>query len=156
MSLRDLNRAPAKFIPRGEGSIATPSATRDANYDVEAALSLVMEKAVAIREFERATAQALTQARDVAVDLREQLNHTEVRAERAEEMLRLAEGQVEQFAADVEQIRNDLEDLQSQLAVREAELVASTHRADAAETAVQKIIDAIRTHLPVKLSTPSE
>jgi chromosome segregation ATPase len=156
MNIRDLNRVPTTIIPRGEGWITTPSATRDANDDVEAALSLVMEKAAAIREFERATAQALGQARDVAEDLKEQLDHTEARAERAEKMLRLAESQVEEFGSTVEQLRNDLEDLQSRLAVREAELTASTRRADAAETAVQKIVDAIRTHLPVKLSGPTE
>jgi hypothetical protein len=65
-------------------------------------------------------------------------------------------GQVEEFAATVEQMRNDLEDLQSRLAVREAELTASTRRAESAETAVQKIVDAIRTHLPVKLPGPTE
>jgi predicted transcriptional regulator len=117
MSLRDLNGVPAKVIPRGEGS-TTLSEARDANDDVEAALQLVMEKAAAIREFERETTQALAHARDIAVDLKEQLDHTGARAERAETMWRLAEAQVEEFAATVEQMRNDLEDLQSRLAVR--------------------------------------
>ena len=156
MSLRDLNKAPATIISRGERSLATPSAARNANGDVEAALSLVMEKAAAIREFEQATAQALTKARAVGVDLKEQLDHTEARAERAEEMLRLAEAQVEEFTATVEQMRYDLEDLQSRLAVREAELATSTRRADEAEAGMQKIVDAIRTHLPVGLSVPTE
>jgi len=156
MSLLDLNRAPAKIIRRFEDSIAAPSAARHANDDVEAALSVVMETAAAIREFERGNAQALAKARDVAEDLREQLDHTEARAERAEEMLRLAEAQVEEFTATVDYIRNDLEALQSRLAVREAELAASTRRAADAEAAMQKIVDAIRTHLPVNLSVPRE
>ncbi len=155
MSLLDLNRAPAKIIPRGKGSIATPSTAR-ANDDVEAVLSVVMETAAAIKEFERGTAQALAKARNVADDLKEQLGHTEARAERAEEMLRLAEAQVEEFTATVEQMRYDLEDLQSRLAVREAELATSTRRADEAEAGMQKIVDAIRTHLPVGLSVPTE
>ena len=120
------------------------------------ALSLVMEKAAAIREFERATAQALANARNVAADLKGQLNQTEDRAERAEKMLRLAESQVEDFAANADQMRHDLEDLKSRLAVREAELTASIRRAEAAEAAVQEIVEAIRTQLPVKLSVPSE
>ena len=157
MSLRDLNRAPAKFIPRGEDQNATPSASRDFNDDVEAAaLSLVMEKAAAIREFERAAAQALEHARTVAVDLKGQLDQTQDRAERAEKMLRLAELQVENFAANADRMRLDLEDLKSRLAVREEELTASIRRADAAEAAVQEIVEAIRKQLPVKLSLPSE
>lgn len=156
MSLRDLNRAPAKFTPRGEGQNATSSAARDPNDDVEAALSLVTEKAAAIREFERAAAQALEHAHTVAADLKGQLNQTEDRAERAEKMLRLAESQVEDFAANADRMRHDLGDLKSRLAVREAELTASIRRAEAAEAAVQEIVEAIRTQLPVKLSLPSE
>ena len=55
-----------------------------------------------------------------------------------------------------EQMRADLEDLHSRLAVREAELATSTRRADEAEAATQKIVDAIRTQLLVKLSVPTE
>ena len=156
MNIRDLNRVPATIIPRGEGAITTPSATRDANDDVEAALSLVMEKAAAIREFERAAAQAVEHSRNVAEDLREQLDHTADRAERAETMLRLAEGQVEGLTADVEQARDDVKTLQALLAARESELASWTSRAEEAEDAVQKIVEAIRTHLPVKLNVPTE
>ncbi|MFO1125723.1 MAG: hypothetical protein U1E25_10830 [Methylocystis sp.] len=47
-------------------------------------MSLVMETAAAIKEFERGTAQALAKARTVADDLKEQLGQAEARAERAE------------------------------------------------------------------------
>ena len=117
MSLRDLNHAPVKVIPRGEGS-TTLSEARDVNDDAETALQLVMEKAAAIREFERETTQALSHARDIAADLKEQLDDTEARAERAETMLRLAEGQVEGLTADVEQARHDVRTLQALLAAR--------------------------------------
>jgi chromosome segregation ATPase len=86
----------------------------------------------------------------------EQLGPAELRAERAETMLHLAEAQIEQMMAAAEQMRGQLEHLQSQLAGREAELAASIRRANEAETATQKIVNAIRTHLPVKLNVPTE
>jgi hypothetical protein len=53
-------------------------------------------------------------------------------------------------------MRTDLEHLHSRLAMREAKLATSARRADEAETATQKIIVAIRTNLPAKLSGPTE
>ena len=109
-----------------------------------------------LKESEEQAAHAFLRERAIAKEIREELDRAELRAERAETMLRLAEAQVGEFAATVEEMRNDLEDLQSQLAVREAELTVSTRRAEDAEAAVRKIVDAIRTHLPVKLSAPTE
>ncbi|MFO1125722.1 MAG: hypothetical protein U1E25_10825 [Methylocystis sp.] len=71
-------------------------------------------------------------------------------------MLRSAEAQIEELTATVEQMRYDFEYLQSRLDEREAELVASIRRADEAESGTQKIVDTIRTQLPVKLSVPTE
>jgi chromosome segregation ATPase len=116
----------------------------------------VSEAAAAIRELERESAQAITRARNVANAVKEELEHAETRAERAEEMLRLAEAQVEQMMAAAEQSDKDLEILRSELATKTAELAASTRRADDAEVAMQKIVDAIRTQLPVKLSIAAE
>jgi chromosome segregation ATPase len=120
------------------------------------ALKLVSETAAAIKESEEQAAHALLREREIAKEIQEQLGCAELRAERAETMLRLAEAQIEQMIAAAEQLRGDLEHLQSRLALREAELAASTRRANEAEAATQQIVDAIRTHLPVKLSVPTE
>jgi chromosome segregation ATPase len=123
---------------------------------VTVALNLVSETAAAIRQSEEQSAHALQREREIAREIQEQLGRAESRAERAETMLRLAEAQIEQLMAAAEQMRDDLEHLKSQLAVREAELATSTGRADEAEAGMQKVVDAIRTHLPVKLSVPTE
>jgi hypothetical protein len=120
------------------------------------ALNLVSETAAAIKESEEQAAHALLREREIAKEIQEELGRAELRAERAETMLRLAEAQIEQMIAADEQLRGDLEHLQSRLALREAGLAASTRRANEAEAATQKIVDAIRTHLPVKLSVPTE
>lgn len=120
------------------------------------ALNLVSETAAAIKESEEQAAHALLREREIAKEIQEELGRAELRAERAETMLRLVEAQIEQMIAADEQLRGDLEHLQSRLALREAELAASTRRANEAEAATQKIVDAIRTHLPVKLSVPTE
>ncbi|MGE0236958.1 MAG: hypothetical protein AB7P43_16415 [Methylocystis sp.] len=119
-------------------------------------MSLVTEKAAAIREFERETAQALAQARNVADDLKEQLDHTDACAQRAETMLRLAEGQVEGLTADIERARHEIKTLQALLAARESELASWTSRAEEAEAGLHEVLDAIRAQLPVKLSVPTE
>jgi hypothetical protein len=120
------------------------------------ALSLVSETAAAIKESEAQATHALLREREIAKAIKEELGRAELRAERAETMLRLAEVQIEQMMAAAEQMRADLEHLHSRLAVREAQLATSTRRADEAEAATQKIVDAIRTRLPVKLSVPTE
>jgi chromosome segregation ATPase len=120
------------------------------------ALSLVAEAAAAIRASEEQAAHALLREREIAKEIQEQLGPAELRAERAETMLHLAEAQIEQMMAAAEQMRGQLEHLQSQLAGREAELAASIRRANEAEAATQKIVNAIRTHLPVKLNVPTE
>ncbi|MGB5087395.1 MAG: ABC transporter permease [Methylocystis silviterrae] len=123
---------------------------------ITVALNLVSETAAAIRQSEEQSAHALQREREIAREIQEQLGRAEGRAERSETMLRLAEAQIEQLMAAVEQMRDDLEHLKSRLAVREAELATSTGRADEAEAGMQKVVDAIRTHLPVKLSVPTE
>jgi chromosome segregation ATPase len=120
------------------------------------ALNLVSEAAAAIRAYEEQAAHALMREREIAKEIHEQLGRAELRAERAETMLHLAETQIEQMMAAAEQMRGQLEHLQSQLAGREAELAASIRRANEAEAATQKIVHAIRTHLPVKLNVPTE
>ena len=160
MDSLDLDLVTDEIVPRSEDpTTSSPESTHlPAQVDdgATAALGLVSEAAAAIRELERESAQAITRARNVANAVKEELEHAETRAERAEEMLRLAEAQVEQMMAAAEQSDKDLEILRSELATKTAELAASTRRADDAEVAMQKIVDAIRTQLPVKLSIAAE
>jgi multidrug resistance efflux pump len=76
------------------------------------------------------------------------LGGAELRAERAETMLRLAEAQVEQMSAAIEHAHREIDTLQSQLDSKTAELAASERRADNAENTIERIIDVIRTRPP--------
>ena len=159
MDSLDLDQVTDEIIPRGRGSI-TPSPQLGpmlARGDgATAALGLVSEAAAAIRELERESAQAVKRARNVANAVKEKLERAETRAERAETALHQAEADIKQLAAAVEHTRKDLETLQSQLVAREAELAASTRRADDADADIERIVDAIRTQIPVKLSIAAE
>lgn len=122
MDSLDLDLVTDEIIPRSEDS--TTSSSESTHLPVQvgdgatAALGLVSEAAAAIRELERESAQAITRARNVANAVKEELEHTETRAERAEEMLRLAEAQVGQMMAAAEQSDKDLEILRSNLPPR--------------------------------------
>lgn len=157
MDSLDLELVTDEIIPRsGDSTTSSPESTHlpaQVGDGATAALGHVSEAAAAIRELERESAQAITRARNA---VKEELEHAETRAERAEKMLRLAEAQVEQMMAAAEQSDKDLEILRSELATKTAELAASTRRADDAEVAMQQIVDAIRTQLPVKLSIAAE
>jgi septal ring factor EnvC (AmiA/AmiB activator) len=115
---------------------------------VASALNLVSETAAAIKEFEGQAAQALARAHGVADAVKEELARAELRAERAETMLRLAEDQIAQMSQEIERTNRELEALQAELSARATELTASEQRADAAEAAVQTILDVIRARLP--------
>lgn len=153
MNAPDLDQATAEAVRRSEGSAHQPAGE---SVDIAAALSLVSESAAAIKAFEAQSAQALVRAHQVADAVREELGRAELRAERAEAMLRLAEDQIEQMLAAAEQADKDIETLQSQLAAMTAELAASERRAYDAETAIEQILEVIRTQLPAKLGAPSE
>ncbi len=155
----DLNQVMDEIIPRGDsGTQALTPARQSASGsdDATAALELVSKTAAAIRELEKQSAQAVARAHAVANALKEKLERAETRSERAEAALRQAEAEVEDLTAAIVQTRSDLEMLQSQTAAKEAELAASEHRAKDAEcrtenadAAIQRIMDAIRTQLPV-------
>jgi len=153
MNAPDLDQATAEAVRRSEGSAHQPAG---ASVDIAAALSLVSESAAAIKAFEAQSAQALVRAHQVADAVREELGRAELRAERAETMLRLAEDQIEQMLAAAEQAEKDIEILQAQLAARTDELATSERRAYDAETAIDQILDVIRAQLPAKLGVPSE
>ena len=126
------------------------------SYNVAAALNLVSETAAAIKAFDEQAAQALMRAHEVTDAVKEELGRAELRAERAETMLRLAEAQIEQMLAAAEQVDKELEILRSQLAAKTAEFAASERRGDDAEAAIERIVAVIRAQLPAKLNVPSE
>ncbi|ULO23786.1 ABC transporter permease [Methylocystis sp. SB2] len=153
MNAPDLNQATGEPVRGGEGAAHQPALE---SYDVTAALNLVSETAAAIKAFDEQAAQALMRAREVADAVKEELGRAELRAERAETMLRLAEAQIEQMLAAAEQADNELELLRSQLAAKTAEYAASERRGDDAEAAIERIVAVIRAQLPAKLNVPSE
>jgi chromosome segregation ATPase len=124
--------------------------------DADAALALVSEAAEAIRKLEEQSAQAVARAHSAANAVMEKLETTVERAERAESALRQAEVEINELTANAMQAHEDLEMLRSLLASRESDLSAMETRAEAAEkraeeanAAIQRIVGAIRTQLPV-------
>jgi len=152
MNAPDLNQATGEPVRGSEGAAHQPAPESTA---LVAALNLVSETAKAIKAFDEQAAQALMRAQEVADVVREELDLAELRAERAETMLRLAEAQIEQMLAAAEEADKKLEILRSQLAAKTAEFAASERRGDDAEAAIERIVDVIRAQLPAKLNVPS-
>jgi chromosome segregation ATPase len=141
MNALDFDQAADETIRESDVSTRQPDPERD---EVVAALNLVSETATAIKAFEEQAAQALMRAQEVADAVREDLDRAELRAERAETMLRLTEDQVEQMSTAIQHAHQEIEALQSQLDSKIAELAASERRADDAEDAIERIMDVIR------------
>lgn len=124
--------------------------------DADSALALVSEAAATIRQREQLAAQAVTRAHNAAIAVKEQLRAAELRAERAEAALNQAEGEIDELTAAAVEANRTIETLQASVSMREAELTAMEQRALAAEkrvveseAAIQRIVTAIRTELPV-------
>jgi chromosome segregation ATPase len=141
MNALDFDRVADETIRKNNASMHQPSRESD---KVVAALNLVSETATAIKAFEEQAAHALMRAQEVANAVREDLDRAELRAERAETMLRLTEDQVEQMSTAIQHAHQEIEALQSQLDSKIAELAASERRADDAEDAIERIMDVIR------------
>ena len=167
MDSLDLDQVMDEIIPRGDNRPATPPAPnfparqrpRAPTDDALAALDLVSQAAAAIKELERQSAQAVARAHSAANAVREKLERAEDRGDRAEAALRKSEAEAAELSAALAQTRKDVEALQAQLAATQADLVAMEQRALAGEkrahesdAAVQRIVDAIRTQLPVKVA----
>jgi chromosome segregation ATPase len=154
MNAPDLNHQATDEAIGGNEDLARQPAREI--YDVAAALNLVSETAAAIKAFDEQAAQALMRAHVVTNAVKEELGRAELRAERAETMLRLAEAQIEQMLAAAEQVDKEFEILRSQLAAKTAEFAASERRGDDAESAIEQIVAVIRAQLPAKLNVPAE
>lgn len=166
MDSLDLDQVMDEIIPRGDNRpLASPAPNFPvrqrlrATDDATAALDLVSQAAAAIKELEKQSAQAVARAHSAANVVREKLERAEDRGDRAEAALRKSESEAAELSAALIQTRKDLEGVQSQLAARQAELTAMEQRAVAAEkraseadASVQRIVEAIRTQLPVKVA----
>jgi septal ring factor EnvC (AmiA/AmiB activator) len=167
MDSLDLDQVMDEIIPRGDNRPPAPPPAKTfpprqlarAADDATAALDLVSQAAAAIKELEKQSAQAVARAHSAANAVREKLERAEDRGDRAEAALRKSESEAAELSAALIQTRKDVEALQSQLAARQAELAAMEQRALAAEkrasdadASVQRIVEAIRTQLPVKVA----
>jgi chromosome segregation ATPase len=163
MDSLDLDQVVDEIIPRGDMApkVSRPTdlilrQTLPAADDATAALALVSEAADAIRKLEEQSAHAVSRAHSAANAVMEKLERTVARAERAETALRQAESEIAEMTASSLQQRKEIEMLQSCLSDREAELSAleqrlsaAERRSDEANAAIQRIVTAIRTQLPV-------
>lgn len=163
MDSLDLDQVVDEIIPRGDMApkVSRPTdlilrQTLPAADDATAALALVSEAADAIRKLEEQSAHAVSRAHSAANAVMEKLERTVARAERAETALRQAESEIAEMTASSMQQHKEIEMLQACLADREAELsaleqrlAAAERRSEEANAAVQRIVTAIRTQLPV-------
>jgi len=144
-------------IVRRRSVVEFPARQTSANGDsAAAALGMVSEAAESIRRFEEEAAEAINRAHHAAEEMVKKLDITHTRAEHAEEAQRRAEAQVDEVTALAAKMRNELETLQTRLAAKEAELQAeerrgrhAEQRAAEAHAAIERIVEAIRTQLPV-------
>ncbi len=135
------------------------------NPNAVAALDMVTEAAAAIRQLEEQASEAVARARSIADAVVEKLEVANSRADRAERAQRRAEAEAVELGAALNAAREEIESLQMQLAARDSELSATRQRAEQAEwraddaesraqeanAAIDRIVDAIRTQLPLKL-----
>lgn len=164
MDSLDLDQVVDEIIPREQHSKAPrlgdlplrPTLNGNGAEGADAALALVSEAAEAIRKLEEQSAQAVARAHSAANAVMEKLERTVERAERAENALRQAEIEINELTASAMQAHDDLEMLRTAIAARESDLASMEQRATSAEkraeeanAAIQRIVGAIRSQLPV-------
>lgn len=170
MDSLDLDQVTNEIVPRGESNrsgLAVVDFPRRHSLvsadDAHAALALVSEAAAAVRQLEEQSAQAVARAHNAANAVMEKLERSEARAERAEMALRQAEKEIAELTTAAMQAHKDIEMLQSCLSEREADFnameeraLAAERRAEDANAAIQRIVTAIRTQLPVATAPSDE
>jgi predicted RNase H-like nuclease (RuvC/YqgF family) len=126
--------------------------------DAAAAIALVAKAGQAIRKLETDSRDVITRATNAALAVKEKLDQTISRAEKAETALQKAESEIAELSDIVEQAGDEIEKLRSQLTTMEKRLAETTERAETAEKqvedanmSIQRIVTAIRTELPIPL-----
>jgi septal ring factor EnvC (AmiA/AmiB activator) len=124
--------------------------------DAETALALVAEAGQAVRKIETESRDAITRATNAALAVKERLVQTVARAEQAEAALRKAGSEIDELSRLAEQAGDEIAKLRALLASTEKRLAETTKRAEAAEqtveaanNSIQRIVNAIRTELPI-------
>ena len=166
MDSLDLDQVMDEIIPRGDNRPLAPPAQNfpvrqrpRATDDATAALGSLSQAAAAIKELEKQSAQAVARAHSAANAVREKLERAEDRGDRAEAALRKSESEAAELSAALIQTqkiskgcsrssrrgRPNLRRWSSGPSWREK-------RASEADASVQRIVDAIRTQLPVKVA----
>lgn len=142
---------------RASSVVAFPTSQPPQRGDSAAtALDLVAEAAAAVRGLEEQATEAIVRARHVADALVKKLETANARVADAENRLQSAEAEISQLVAEARETGDALSMLRHTLAAKEAELAAAEKRADDAEAAIQRIIDAIRAQLPLAFDIPRE
>jgi len=114
-----------------------------------AALTMVSEVAAGVRNAEERAAEMLVYAENLVNAAIGKIQLAEACADRAEAARLKAEAEAAKCATAAAEARRQAEQAQTMLVTREAELAVAEQRANSAEAAVQRIMDAIRTQLPV-------
>ena len=168
MNMPVLDRSLNEVIPRGNAysrPIVRPRLKPEPvpeNVSAATALEIVSEAASAMRALEQQSAEAVSRARAVADSIVKKLETTEARAERAEAGLRKAEGEVAEWTTTASRALQELETAQREIAAKEEQLAAAEERlcftekkvkdaeerATEANSAIEQIVEAIRTQLP--------
>jgi hypothetical protein len=139
--------------------------TESENPSAVAALDMVSEAAAAIRQLEEQASEAVARARSIADAVVEKLEVANARADRAERAQRRAEAEAVELNSTLNATREELEALRIHLAAKDSELADTLQRAEQAEwraddaqrraqeanAGIDRIVQAIRTQLPLKL-----
>jgi chromosome segregation ATPase len=146
----------ASIVKVAEQKFPPPTKSVGLFEDADAALALVSEAGQAVRKLEHDTRNLITRATNAAMAVKEKLDQTVARAEKAEAALQSAEAEISERSSLVEQARDEIAKLRTQLAAVEQRLAETTERAETAERGVehanqciQRIVMAIRTELPI-------
>jgi len=139
--------APAATVGSSSGAAAT-------------ALEFVCDAAEAIRLAENHAAEQIAQVEELAKTAAEKLQIARASIERAEEAQRRADSDLADLKADVEMVKGQLRQAEARFAARSDELAAADRRANLAEkraedaeAAIERILEAIRTQFPRKNGT---
>lgn len=161
MDLLEIDKDLAEIIPRGDmvphmGPEHLQQQLTLQRDNSEVALEIVSETAAAIRLLEEQSAQAVARAQELARSVVEKLEMADTRVEHLE-------AQTAQLSEELSWTREQLEMTQNLLGSKEADLarakdeihitqervVAAEQRAIEANASIERIVQAIRTQLPV-------
>lgn len=134
--------------------------TRESNHnalnDAESALALVAEAARAIHNLEDQSARALDRAHHEIKTINERLAHALAQGKEMATSLQRAETRIEDLMSALARAQDEILNLRNTIAHKEDELAHLRHQATEsqkqaadARASIQKIVNALRTELPI-------